>query len=121
MTYHQGSTSGAKAVLGVTFLTLGTGAAVVNLGSLLLHILSLLCAPLVGAAGFAAALGMALLHGLQSAILDPSILSSAVSDILVLFSALVIAAAGLGLLRNPFANAVARQPLGSSVSAKGNQ
>lgn len=109
-----------RAILGMTLLTVGVGAAVVNLGSLLFNLLTLACVPAACAGGFISGVGISLLHSIQAVAFDPSILSSVLSEILVSFSAFVIVAAGTSLLRNPFSGAPAQQRLGSTASVEGN-
>jgi hypothetical protein len=104
----QVSNGKAQQILGGALLASGTGVLLVRASSLALHARNLLCAPTLDTAGALGEISLAVLHGLQMMAFDHAILFAAASNILVLFSALVVIAAGITLLRKRLAKALAQ-------------
>jgi hypothetical protein len=121
MATQQVSNGRLKVILGRGLLTIGSGIFLWDAGSLALHARNLLSTARSDSLGALAATGMALLHTLQLVAFDHAIWFSVVSGILVLFSAFVVIAAGIALLRSQFARALGQRQLSSPESAKGDQ
>jgi hypothetical protein len=121
MATQQVSNGRLKVIFGGVLLTIGSGIFLWDAGSLALHARNLLSTAGSDCLGALAAAGMALLHTLQVVAFDHAILFSVVSSILVLFSAFVIIAAGMTLLRKQFAEALGQRQLSSPELAKGDQ
>jgi hypothetical protein len=117
----QVSNGKAKQILGGALLAIGTGVLLVRTSSFALQACNLLRASALDTAGAVGGIGLAVLHGLQIVAFDHAILFSVVSNILVLFSALVVIAAGITLLRRQFAKALAEHQLSSPESSTGDQ
>ena len=110
-----------KSIVGGALLAIGSGVLLVDAGSLALQARHQLSVSGSDTLGLLAAAGLALLHALQAVAFAPSILLSVVCNILVLFSASVIVATGMTLLRKQLAEALAQHSLSSLESAKGDQ
>jgi hypothetical protein len=121
MATRQASNGRLKSIVGGALLAIGSCVLLFDAGSLALQARHLLSASGAEAIGVLAAAGLALLHTLQAAAFDCSILLSVVSNMLILFSAFVIVATGMALLRKQLANALAQQQLSSFESLKGDQ
>jgi len=117
----QGFNRKATQLLGAALLATGTGVLLDRASSLLLQDCTLLRASATDAVGTLGEVALAVLRGLQIAAFDHTILSSALSNILVLFSALVVIATGITLLRKPFAKALALNRLSSPGSSTGDK
>jgi len=121
MATQQVSSGRLKRILGGALLTIGSGIFLWDAASLALHARNLLSTASSDRLGVLAAAGMALLRTLQLVAFDTAILFSVVSSILVLFSAFVVIAAGIALLRKQFARAFGQRQLSSPELAKGDQ
>ena len=103
----QVSNGKAQQILGGALFAIGTGVLLVRTSSLALHARNLLRAPALDTAGALGEISLAVLRGLQMVAFDHAILFAVASNILVLFSALVVIAAGITLLRKRLAQALA--------------
>ena len=103
----QVSNGKAQQILGGALFAIGTGVLLVRTSSLAFHARNLLRAPALDTAGALGEISLAVFHGLQMVAFDHAILFAVASNILVLFSALVVIAAGITLLRKRLAQALA--------------
>jgi hypothetical protein len=108
-------------VIGGTLLAIGMGALLDRTSSLALHACNLFRATALDTAGTLGEIALAALRALQIAAFDHTILFSALSNLLVLFSALVVIATGITLLRKPFAKALVQHQLSSTESSTGDR
>jgi hypothetical protein len=116
---RQVSNGRTKQILGGALLAIGTGVLLVRTSFLALQACNLLRASAPDTAESLAEVGLAVLHGVQIVAFNRTILFSLLSNILVLFSALAVIAAGVTLLRRPFAKTLAQHR--SSESPTGDQ
>ncbi len=118
MSYTPTTTRQRRPVMALILLTIGTGGAIANLGSLFVHLFTILTGIDGSSSGYFSDLGISVLHSMQAVAFNTAAVSSVGTDILILSAAVVLAMLGMGLLQRV---PLARQPQVSPVSSKGSR